>query len=270
MKRATSDKDILRNVPSRTVKEFTRKAGQVMMQWAADHYGANRLFKNEARVYVRNRRFGQRNCASYGGISPSGYPYVNILIEPAMQTWEPRYFYEYKHISNDPIIGDVPGTNWKEFTVLLLAHEIAHTIDQCMYYDALFFDNMREVICTHEYDATDEADGHEWRWQSIYAEIRTHFHTQQFMDSIELKTEGERARNLELDSLGKVKIPHGAGSYRNRAVSGVYDLVREFKPHKGEDERNKFGDGTVVIRTPMGQKMRVSVLARLCIFETDK
>jgi hypothetical protein len=125
-------------------------------------------FKLKTRIsFAPNRKL------SRGG-TKMGEPFISLVCKRHLESAEnntPLTFYEYAHIKNDPVIGEVKNVSWQIALGALIAHEVAHSIQY--YTDTK--QSAKEVFGIQDVVKDKMLLNHNWLWQQIYADLRTEF-----------------------------------------------------------------------------------------------
>lgn len=135
-----------------------------MIAYAEDKYKKKKL-RPDLKITL-SRTGGLSKCYGHGLIHYSVRHYTSHYDRPGVRT-----FYEYKHINEDPVIGQVEG-NWKVQIAALVAHEYAHFLD-----DNLSWPHIKVPASFNAYKPRTprENRGHGKSWQFIYADLREKF-----------------------------------------------------------------------------------------------
>lgn len=119
--------------------------------------------------------WGVKRRSSLGGTRSSIGPTANLVVRrfsDAITTGSLVDEFEYKHIQNDPVIGELKGVHWTQALASLAAHEVAHAVQ-------LYPKTKKAAQHKLGVDNLDPRNsilaGHDWFWQRIYADLRTKF-----------------------------------------------------------------------------------------------
>ena len=150
------------------IRDYAELVAKQMLLWAKNRYKLDEKILNLTLIVS----FKPNRIYSYGGwhkTKKGCKPYLNLALDSCIR-YKPDMIQEYDWYKNDPVIGQRYATTWKYYVRMLVAHEVAHTIQYAHYY--LTDSEQKDRLRTRFGRSKLSDEGHGEDFQKIYRILR--------------------------------------------------------------------------------------------------